>query len=605
MRFNTLSCALLILGCLQAKAQDLPADAIKGPKNPYPFIHSILLELQQAATNDPSAALQLARLKDMRVKDNKVYLEFIHGSQTDTELLIDNELLRRIPDVETTTTFLNRSSAWVPIDKLVAVGQALPANYRMCPAMVHGMDNQGPASTNSDSYSGSGGAGLRIGIIDGGFEKLSDARAAGAAPTAANTNSYDYVGDGIQTGGVHGTACLETVFDHAPDALYNIHLVATSSDLGTAVNDCISDGVDLISHSMSWYNTGWNDGTGPACTAARNAVDNGLLFFNSAGNQHGTHWQGNFSNPDGDDWHNFDSSDEQNSLTLAGDGKITVYLQWDSPSTTDYYDLYLFNTSGDILASSKNTSDFEALEYTNPSSSNVTVGISVLRYTSGAPEFELFARGGISDLQYYSSSSSATSPSNCTSANIISVGAVPYGDYNDPAGTSGILASYSSRGPTNGGNQAPDICSPTGTTTVAYGGAFGGTSCATPNAAGTAAAFWSGHPFLSASGVRRILFAKAEIYKDWGASGDDNLYGRGGVFLFDYHIDNRYILSAAGNTASAPTLPYYSIEDVDNDAVVPENLRVYYLDKDATAPGTSIIINKPMLYRSLPGTTID
>ena len=182
---------------------------------------------------------------------------------------------------------------------------------------------------------------------------------------------------------------------------------------------------------------------------------------------------------------------------------------------------------------------------------------------------------------------------------------MPYGDYNDPAGTSGILASYSSRGPTNGGNQAPDICSPTGTTTVAYGGAFGGTSCATPNAAGTAAAFWSGHPFLSASGVRRILFAKAEIYKDWGASGDDNLYGRGGVFLFDYHIDNRYILSAAGNTASAPTLPYYSIEDVDNDAVVPENLRVYYLDKDATAPGTSIIINKPMLYRSLPGTTID
>ena len=597
----------LLAGLIQATAQDIPANADQGTKNPYPFISSVLLNLYQEARSDLSAAMKRAE-KSMLVKDQRIYLEFVHGSQTDTHLPIDNDLLRQLPGVELTTTFVNRSSAWVPANQLLEIGQSLPPDYRLAEVLLPVEDNQGPGVTNSDSYSGTGGSGILIAVIDSGFDSLAEARAASTAPTAANTTAYDYTGTGIQTTTPHGTGCLETIFDHAPSSLYNIYKTASASDLGTAVNQCITNGVDVISHSVSYFNTGWADNSGAACAAASNASSNGILFVNSCGNRHGEHWQGSFGdNGDGDNWHSWSSGgDEQNNFTISGSGSINIYLQWNSSSGTDHYDLYLYNSSSTLLASSTNTGDFEIITYTNPSASAVNVYIAVQRNNASPPQLELFINGNNStNLQHFSDEGSCTSPSNSTASNAVSVGAVAYTSFSQPAGTSGILASYSSRGPTNGGSQAPDICGPTNTTTVSYPGGFTGTSCATPNVAGTAAAFWSGHTALSATGVRRILLAKAGIYKDWGDSGIDNLYGNGGAFLFDYHADNRYILSAAGNNSSAATLPYYSIEDVDNDAVVPENLRIYYLDKNATAPGTTIIINKPMLYRSLPGTTID
>jgi hypothetical protein len=396
------------------------------------------------------------------------------------------------------------------------------------------------------------------------------------------------------------------VFDHVPNAQYNIYKVATTSDLGNAVNQCITNGVDVISHSVSWYNLGWADNTGAACTAANNASNNGILFFNSAGNRNGQHWQGNFDNSDGDSWHNWiGTADEQNTFTLGAGRSVNVRMQWNSASSSDHYDLYLYSSTSAVLASSTNTNSFETLSYTNSGASTQTLNVAVLRNTASPPEFEVFIDGGPSDLEYFSSAGSTTSPSNALGSNVISVGAVPQTSYGSPTGTSGIEASYSSRGPTNSGNQAPDLCAPTNTTTVAYAGAFGGTSCATPNAAGAAAAFWSGHPSLNATGVRRILFAKADLYKDWGTNGTDNVFGRGGVFLHDYYSLNRYVLKSALNTSSQSTLPYYSIEDIDNDGAVPSGLRIYYLDNYDTAPGSSVLINKPMLYRSIPGTLID
>jgi hypothetical protein len=184
---------------------------------------------------------------------------------------------------------------------------------------------------------------------------------------------------------------------------------------------------------------------------------------------------------------------------------------------------------------------------------------------------------------------------------VISVGAVHRFDYEDPSGTTGIIEDYSSRGPTNSNNQSPDISAPTNTTTVAYSGNFGGTSCATPNAAGMAAAFWSAHSELNAQGVRRILFAKADIYKDWGTNGTDYIYGRGGVFLHDYHSRNRYVLSNAGNTTSSPTLPYYSMKDIDDDAPVANDRYIYYLQTSDSNTAPSIM-TKPMLYRSVTET---
>ncbi len=600
---------LTILACLlvggAGQAQDMPADVDMGRKNPYPFIGTQLLDLSEKAAKDLPAAVEMAQQRNMLVKDGSVYVEFVRGSQTDTHLPIDNEALRRLPDVEVTTTFVNRTSAWVRLDRLLETARALPPDHQMEAAILPIGDNQGPGIMNSDSYS-TAGTGMLVAIIDSGFDSLTEARAAGTAPTAANTTAYDYPGGGIQTVTQHGTGCLETVFDHVPNAQYNIYKVATTSDLGTAVNQCIANGVDVISHSVSWYNLGWADDSGAACTAANNASNNGILFFNSAGNRHGQHWEGAFNNSDSDNWHNWvGTSDEQNAFTLGGGRSVNIRMQWNSASSNDHYDLYLYTTSTTLVASSTNTNNFESISYTNTGASTQNLFLAVFKNTTSPPTFEVFIYGSPSNLEYFTDSGSTTSPSNALGSNVISVGAVPRTSYEDPAGTAGIEASYSSRGPTNSGNQAPDLCAPTNTSTVAYAGAFGGTSCATPNAAGTAAAFWSGHPALNATGVRRILFAKADLYKDWGTSGIDNIFGRGGVYLHDYHSLNRYVLKSAGNTTSLSTLPYYSIGDIDSDGTVPSDLRIFYLDTYDTAPGTSVLIDKPMLYKSVPGTLID
>lgn len=605
---------ILIFFCLTGvvvRAQDIPANVDKGEQNPYSFITSVLLDVSKSAATSVSNGIARARAMSMPTKNNSIYVEILRGAQEDTDLEIDQNTLQNIPHIELTTFYLNRASAWAEVDQLLTIGQSLPSGYHLCEVILPPEDNQGPGVMNSDSYSGPGGSGRIIAVIDGGFDMLTEARNAGAAPTVANTTVFNYTGNPLESAadGVHGTACLETVFDHAPDAQYVICKLYSVSDMGTAVTDCINNGVDVISHSLSRYNLGWGDNTGAACTAAANASNNGILFFTSCGNRNGTHWQGTFNNPDNDDWHNWSGGDEQNNFTMQGTASnastVRAYLQWNSASTTDHYDLYLYDSNTNtVLASSTNTNNFETIDYST--NINRAVYLAVLRKTANPPEFELFNHDdACTNFEYASTQDSNTSPSNSTAANVISVGAVAHTSYGDPSGTSGILASYSSRGPTNSNNQAPDLCGPTNTTTVAYGGSFGGTSCATPNAAGAAAAFWSGHSQLNANGVRQILFAKAALYKDWGTAGIDNLYGRGGLFLYDYSSLNRYILKSAGNTTSLTTLPFYSIDDVDDDANPPANHRIIYLDANDTAPGAGDVINKPMLYKSIKGTVID
>ncbi len=602
---------ILIIFCIAGfvvAAQNIPDDIDLGEKNPYPFITSILLEVNKAAVLSVEKGIAKAKEMAMPVRDKSVYIEILRGAQEDIDLQIDRAVLQGISHIELTTFYLNRASAWAQVDQLLTIGQSLPQGYHLCEVMLPREDNQGPGVTNSDSYSSAGGTGRRIAVIDGGFERLTAARNAGAAPTAANTTVFNYTDDSLETGGVHGTGCLETVFDHAPNAQYFICKIYSVSDFGTAVNACISNEVNVISHSLSRYNLGWADNTGAACAGAKNASDNGILFFTSSGNRHGEHWQGVLNDPDNDAWHNWSGEDEGNGFTMNGTvanpAEASIYLQWNSPSGVDHYDLYLYEQgTNNVLKSSTNSTNFESLYYS--SSTNRDVFIAVRRISSNPPEFEIFNHStSCSNFEYFSTQSSSTSPSNSTAANVISVGAVAHTNYNSPSGTDNILASYSSRGPTNSNNQAPDLCAPTNTTTVAYNGGFAGTSCSTPNAAGAAAAFWSGHSDLNASGVRQILFRKAALYKDWGASGTDNLYGRGGLYLHDYSSLNRYILKSAMNFSGSVTLPFFSMDLVDDLSAPPANRTIIYLDTNDDAPGTGNVINKPMLYKSIPGTIV-
>jgi hypothetical protein len=562
-------------------------------------ITCMLWQLGKYAETQPQNAIEKANNYRMLTRpDQKINAEIVYMSNTKID--IDRNFLSNL-GFEIGSTWRNRANVWLSAEELIPCARKLTNGYMLMHTLSPLMDDQGPGLMNSQDFidHGADGTGMRLAVIDRGYEELANAQGAGAAPAVT---SYNWTSGTITGSTPHGTGCLETMFDHAPGATYFIHRVNTLTDLGQAVDKAIDDNVDIITHSLPWYNTGWYDGEGAACAAVGDAISDGMLFFTSAGNRNGTHWQGNLSDSDGDDWHQWSGSDEQNNFTVNDGGEVYLSLQWsgDPPDPIyDDYDLYLYRTSNDaVLASSTSGWSFEDIVWENETGGSLDVYLAVKQDGDHNNTFEVFNHdSGCTDFQYASSTSSTTSPSNSTSSNCISVGAVPRGSYTSPPLTSGIIASYSSRGPTNGGALTPDIVAPTNTTTVAYAGNFGGTSCATPNAAGMAAAFWSEHDYLSATGVRRILFRQAYLFNDWGDAGNDFIYGRGGFEIADWINFSRFILYGGGNTTGTSTLPYSTIEQAD--AFGPTGATMIFLGETIPAPpAVSNVMNKAMLYVS-------
>jgi len=470
---------------------------------------------------------------------------------------------------EITNTWQNRADLWVPVEALTGIARALPAGYvieRADPGGGDAVGGEGATAINSDSYrdAGQNGAGLTIAVIDSGFANFTMARNASDAPPASQTVTINYAAAPWEDNAndtQHGTGCVEAAFDHAPGANYRLYKTDSLTDLGTAVNNCIANGVDIITHSMSRYNTGWSDNSGAACSAATLAANAGILFFTSAGNRAGEHWQGSYNDPDNDDWHNFSGGDETINIVVAPGAGGNFYLQW---AGDEDYDLFLYDQdTSTVLASSESGGNtFESFFWTSPFGSNRTVHLSVLDDGGNRPQFEIFLHttGNVISFQYTQAAGSTTSPSNTTHANVISVGAVPANSWNSANGTTGIIANYSSQGPSNSGMTLPNITGTTNTNTTAYGGLFTGTSSATPNCAGAACAFWDAHSGYNSSAIRWLIFEQADLWRDWGAGGSDNIYGRGGMLLIDYAANTRWVARGYNNVAEATTGPNYTVQ---------------------------------------------
>jgi hypothetical protein len=503
-------------------------------------------------------------------------------------------------------TWKNRASVWISTTDILQLGNQLSEDYFMFAVYNDLPDNQGPGNMNSDTYqtASTGGNGIRIGVIDSGYQNLQLAINASAAPIPAymwRAGSQQFSVASMSVDTRHGTGCLETAFDHAPNSVYEIYDSGNMTEFGNAVSRCILNGVDVITHSKSYYNLGWGDNSGAACIAANNAVNNGLLFFTSCGNRAQTHWKGDFEDDNSNNWHEWSGADELNNRTAANGDFIRVNLAW-NPVANSNYDVYIYRTSDNsVLGSSTNSgTTFETATWTNNTGSSVGIYIAVRKVGSASPTFEIFSHDDGNSYQYQVAASSNTSPSNSTSNNIISIGAVNTTNYASAGGATGIIMNYSSQGPTNSGNLAPKASAPTNTTTVAYSGAFGGTSCATPNAAGMAAAFWSANSYLDNTGVRQILFRKADLFKDWGANGSDNIYGWGGLFLYDRISNTRYLYRGGGNSFGFADRPFYTFSQAQN--ATPDNGTVLILGgtyPEGITLGTGDGLNKNIKYKSV------
>ena len=550
-----------------------------------------------------------------RATDDRLNIEVVFRNVENLERItdrIDGEYLRGLGfDVD--ATWKNRASIWIALEDVLAKAEKLPSDYFIFPVDIPYNDDEGPGVMNSTGYktgSGPGGAGLRIAVFDGGFTSLQSVINAGNMKTPA------YVGIGGTASTIagvnfsnsqHGTAVAETVYDHCPDADIEIYANGNITDKGNAVDDCITNGVDVIVMSQSHYNTGWADNSGGACAFAQDAANAGILFVTSCGNRAESHYEATFTDADSDNWHEWSGTDEQNNRigNLPNGEDFGVTLSWNTAVSADY-DLYLYRASDNtVLASSTLTgttvNQFESCSWTNNTGVSVNIYIAVRKKNSSQPntQFEIFTHNDGS-YQYATAAGSNTSPSNTTNSNVISVGAVSWVDYDDSSGAAGAIMDYSSRGPTNSGNLAPKITGPTNTETDIYNGNFGGTSCATPNVGGALLSFWSSQPSLDATGVRQIAFRKAHLYKDWGAAGVDNTYGNGGLRLYDYASTNRYMMRGNPSVTNA-TRPYHTLAIAEQ--LAPNNATVIILNSGSYVETgiygvTGTGANKRILYRS-------
>ena len=511
----------------------------------HPHLEGALIELWKVASTQPELCSFWAQQKGITLKDELV--EVVIKPALANSNMVD---FARLKSLGALVELVSKDLvlALVPPDRLVEVAETVPGvAFVRRPYRPHALavTSEGVSLTGASTFHSAGyyGQGAKVAIIDLGFQGLTAALNAGELANVVYT--HDYTETGLEADTEHGTAVAEIVHDMAPQAELYLFKIGNEVHLQSAVSYCVSNGIDIINHSVGWFNTNFYDGTGVIAQTAADARDQGILWVNAAGNYASDgHWQGDFADADGDGWLEFglgsdyvdgDSRDEDLRIWAQAGETVFIYLTWDDWTASDQdYDLYLYNSSGIQVASSTapqsgTQEPTEAIQYSVTTSGYY--GIAIKRYSAPqAPPLELFVfkyeAVAALNMEHHQPQSSLPAPANA--AKVLAVGAINYGDW-----STGPQASYSSQGPTNQSKFAssitkPDIMGPDGVSSYTYSEQFYGTSAAAPHVAGAAALLISEDPSRTADELEAKL---TEDAIDMGSSGKDNVYGWGRLNL--------------------------------------------------------------------------
>jgi hypothetical protein len=373
------------------------------------------------------------------------------------------------------------------------------------------------------------GTGVKVAVIDGGFQGLADRQATGDLPATVTT--MDFCDGNFNSATEHGTAVAEIVHEMAPGATLYLICVGTEVQLGQAEQYAKSQGVQIVNLSAGFPASGRGDGSGAAGSVVSDARSNGILWVNAAGNAAMTHWSGTYNDPDGDQIHEWAASgDEGNTFIWPNNSVICGVLKWDEwPAGVSDYALVLFlSSTGQTIAASNATQNgtqppVEGGCVGQSTGGDLRVAWAILgMHVTTTPRLDLITDSP--PLEYEVPAGSVTDPA--TSPSALAVGALCW--------QSNALEPYSSQGPTIDGRVKPDIAGQDSVSSATFGAfgscpsGFAGTSASSPEVAGAAALVKQFHPAFGPNELQSFLESSA---LDLGTAGKDNLTGAGQLRL--------------------------------------------------------------------------
>ena len=450
--------------------------------------------------------------------------------------------------------------AYVPVTLLGSLSEQpgiLRVREIIPPEPAHGpVTSQGVQAHAAAAWHQAGptGKGVKVGIIDVGFEGFTDLTGTELpAPVAARC----YTDIGVFTSnpadceneGVHGTAVAESLIDIAPEVSLYIANPISMADLQSAADWMILEGVTVINSSVVWIFDGPGDGTSPFSLSPLNTVDRavegGVIWVNGAGNAAQKTWFSDspifYPSSTSDIGFIAFDGDADNSNSLRGAGiAVVVQLRWDdrwSGASSDL-DLLLWDTVAQrFVARSQNFQSgssfhipFEALRHRLVDGRKYSIVVTHL--SGGVPDWvqaNVFA-GNIRNgtIEHYTGEGSISSPAESANLGMLAVGAAHYWDIH-------TIADYSSRGPTPDGRVKPDIVGADCGQAASYEPLvldrtqcwFPGTSQASSHVAGMAALVRQRYPDYSPARVAEYLKDEAVLRRDV----PNNTWGHGFAYL--------------------------------------------------------------------------
>jgi hypothetical protein len=473
-------------------------------------------------------------------------------------------------------------------------------------ASADAVTSQGLARIGADALQkgGARGAGVKIAVLDQAFGATSrlDSLAGSELPPIARQHRQTFDADYGLAGrdynansSRHGEFVTEVVYDIAPDAEYWLVNYHTPEQFAQAV-DYLHDVIrpDIVVHSNSFL-FGPFDGTGFFAQQVDRMAAQGTIWVNSVGNYRQNHWEGAWTDVDGDGFLDVPGHGNDFPVDLIATQRPACDLTASGPGTEtalDHYALGLFvDAAGtqpalDARSGQPLISAFVATPEPHDDlppgflSAPGTYHLRVMRVGNPpAARLTLFCRFPL-PVDAQTTASSVPTPGDARGS--LSIGAFD--------ATTLEPEPYSSEGPTDDGRPKPDLAAPTNVAMT--GGACGGTSCAAPHAGGAAALLLASTP---AAAIPDTLRAWA---LDAGEPGYDYRFGSGRLRVdLEAPALGSPTVPAAGATVGGVLnvrLPLLEQGTLDAQAVALDGVPL------AAVPGTDNVLSAAVDTRLLP-----